>query len=129
LKRTPMVDVANMICSIHYTAYEGFLGSYQIQKEESEALLPFAEHWAHYMSGFFMKAYLEKVRNTALIPQDNEDLSVLLQTFLLERALHYFNAEIKSRSACVIAPLRMIQSVLKQVRLQPDSQISNTAIH
>jgi maltose alpha-D-glucosyltransferase/alpha-amylase len=85
-----------------------------VQKEEVYSLLPFADQWAHYMSGFFVKAYLDKVQHTAFIPEQKEDFEVLLQTFLLERALQYFNMDIKNNPEQVIVPLRIIQSILKQ---------------
>ena len=125
LKRSPLVDIASIIGSIHSTAYEGFLESYQIQKEEKDLLLPFAAQWAHYMSGFFMRAYLEKIGHTEFIPQENEDLKVLLHTFLLERALQSINFEIKHQPQLLIAPLRLIQSVLNQAPLQKQDSIQD----
>ena len=129
LKRSPMADVANMICSIHYTAYEGFLGSYQIQKEESVFLLPFAEHWAHYMSGFFVKRTWIKSRHTAFIPEENEDFRSAGSNFFTGTCaalFQYRNQE--SRSACVIVPLRIIQSVLKQESLSRKTKTANAAL-
>lgn len=114
LKRSPVRDVASMVCSIYYTAYEGFFNSYQVQKEERHSLLPFAEQFAHYMSGFFIKAYMDTVGNTLFLPNAKEDVAVVIQTYVLERALHYFNSDIKNRPEYVIVPLRIIQSILKQ---------------
>src|SRR4029079_4704548 len=65
IKRSPLRDIAEMIISFHYTAYQGFFLNNHIQKDEMRQLLPFAEQWAHYMSGFFLKSYFEKVENTS----------------------------------------------------------------
>jgi maltose alpha-D-glucosyltransferase/alpha-amylase len=117
LKRSPVRDLATMICSIHYAAYEGFYASYQVQKTELALLLPFAEQWAHYMSGFFIKAYTETVQDSAFLPKHKEDLTMLLQTFVLERALRYLNAAVNNDMAYAVVPLRIIQAVLKEANL------------
>ena len=112
LKRSPLRDVAAMIRSFYYVAYEGFLTSAQMQPQEQNNLLPFAGFWAHYMSGFFLKAYLEEIKDTAFIPDNKEDFEVLIQTFLLENALHWFNYEITLRPERVVIPLRIIQTII-----------------
>jgi maltose alpha-D-glucosyltransferase/alpha-amylase len=114
LKRSPIRDVASMITSIWDTTYHGFVSSNQVQIEEVYALFPFAEQWAHYMSGFFVKAYLDSVRDTAFIPSEKEDLAILVQTFVLERALYSLNLKIRTCTDDVIVPLRIIQFVISQ---------------
>ena len=112
LKRSPLRDVATMILSLHYVAHEGFLGTSQVQQQELPALMPFAEMWAHYMSGFFVKAYLETVHESRFIPALKEDLDVMLQTYMLERALKDLISELDNRPESVVVPLRIIQSIL-----------------
>lgn len=113
LKRSPLRDVAEMIISFHYVAYEGFFNNNHIQKEEVSNFLPFAEQWAHYMSSFFIKAYFEKVKGSQLIPADPNDLKTVLQTFLLEKALVHFNADINHHSNKPAAPLYIVRSILE----------------
>lgn len=112
LKRSPLRDVAEMIISFHYVAYEGFFASHQINKEEFRSLLPFAEMWAHYISGFFMKSYLQKVDGSALIPQEKKDLEVVLNTFLLEKSLTHFIDNLDTKPDFVVVALHIIKSVL-----------------
>jgi maltose alpha-D-glucosyltransferase/alpha-amylase len=112
LKRSPLRDIAEMIISFHYVAYEGFFASHQIQKDGLRSLLPFAELWAHYISGFFLKAYLEKVQGTALIPKEKNDLETVLNTFLIEKSLTHFIDNISVKPDFVIVPLHIIRSVL-----------------
>ena len=112
IKRSPVRDVAEMITSIHYTAYEGFYSNNSIPKEEIANLLPFAEMWAHYMSGFFTKEYFETVRNSALIPGNEKDLEVVLNTFLLEKNLVHLGHELNYRPHWAIVPLRIIKLIL-----------------
>jgi maltose alpha-D-glucosyltransferase/alpha-amylase len=87
LKRSPLRDVAGMIRSFHYAAYGSLFLNEQIRKEDREKLLPYAEQWYHYMSGFFMQAYLDTVKGSEFIPKEKEDLDIMLQTFILEKAI------------------------------------------
>jgi len=126
LKRSPIRDVAQMICSLYYTAYEGFFSSYQVNKAETYSLLPFAQQWAHYTSGFFVNAYLDKVAHTPFVPNEKEDLKVLLQTFLLERALQYLNSAIRNNPERMIAPLRIIQTIMKEATVYSSDLAANS---
>ena len=73
--------------------------------------MPYAEQWYHYMSGFFMKAYLETVKGSAFIPKSNEDMNTLMTTFLLEKAIYELNYELNNRPDWVIIPLRGIKAL------------------
>jgi len=113
IKRSPLRDVAEMIVSFHYTAYEGFFSNTHLTESTRKQLLPFAELWAHYMSGFFMQAYLGEVRGSSIVPADSEDLKTVMHTFLLEKALNHFNAELRHRPQRAIIPLRIMKAILE----------------
>ena len=113
LKRSPLRDVAAMIRSFYYVAYEEFLSSPQIHKEEQNALFSFADFWAHHMSMFFMEAYLAEIKYSGFIPDDEDDFEILMETYLLENALHWFNYELIHRPKRAIIPLRIIQMIIK----------------
>jgi maltose alpha-D-glucosyltransferase / alpha-amylase len=112
LKRSPLRDIAEMIISFHYVAYEGFFASHQINKDELRMLLPFAELWAHYIGGFFLKSYLERVQGTALVPKESYDLEIVLNTFLIEKSLTHFIDNIDSKPDFVIVPIHIVRAVL-----------------
>jgi len=113
LKRSPMRDVAGMVRSFHYAAYGSLVLDGHIRKEDKQKLVPFVEQWYHYMSGFFMKAYLETVKGSAFVPDNNEDLNTLLTTFLLEKAIYELNYELNNRPGWVTIPLRGIKELMK----------------
>jgi maltose alpha-D-glucosyltransferase / alpha-amylase len=120
LKRCALRDVAGMIRSFHYAAYGSLFLDNQIRQEDYAKLIPFVEQWYHYMSGFFMNAYLEAVEGTDLIPDNKEDLETLMTTFLLEKAIYELNYELNNRPDWVIIPLRGIKSILKRTEEQID---------
>ena len=112
IKRSPLRDVAEMVISFYYTAYEGFFFNTHIPKSELNSLLPFADMWAHYISGFFVKAYLDEVQGTQLIPREEKDLETVFHIFLLEKSLAHFSNALNSGSEWAIVPLRLIKSIL-----------------
>ncbi|RPD47341.1 maltose alpha-D-glucosyltransferase [Paracnuella aquatica] len=114
LKRSPLRDVATMIRSFYYVAYEGFLTSSHIPVEEQSSLLAFADFWTHYMSNFLLKAYITETTGSGFFPEEKAEFDILIQTFLLENALQWFNFEMAHRPERVIIPLRIIQSIMKK---------------
>lgn len=112
LKRSPLRDVAGMIHSFNYAAYAGLLLSNQIRKEDISKLTPLAELWIQNVSGLFMSAYLEAVQGSAFIPDNEHDLGILLQTYLLEKAIFDLNHELNDRPDWAMVPLRIIKSIL-----------------
>lgn len=118
LKRSPLRDVAGMIRSFHYAAYGALFLNDQIRDEDLPVLLPFAEQWYHYMSGFFMQAYLATVKGSDFIPGDREDLNILLQTYILEKAIYELNYELNNRPDWLIIPIRGITSILEKAKAE-----------
>jgi maltose alpha-D-glucosyltransferase/alpha-amylase len=112
IKRSPVRDISEMMMSFHYTAYHVFTSNGHIPKAEFPSMLPYADIWAHYMSGFFLKAYINKVGGSQLLPKEHADFDVVLRTFLIERALVHFNYEISTGNGQLMAPLRMLNSVM-----------------
>ena len=112
LKRSPFWDIAFMIRSYYYAGYEGFLATAHVKNDEIKHLLPYADLWIHYMSGFFLRAYLETVNGSDFIPISDDDLRLLFQNFLLEKAIYALKYELMNRPDKVIIPLAMIRDIL-----------------
>jgi maltose alpha-D-glucosyltransferase / alpha-amylase len=112
LKRSAFRDVATMIRSYYYVAHKTFLNSNQVPKDDIEVLLPYATLWSHYMSGFFLKAYLEKSHDHGFVPENTSDLEILIRTYLLEGAISDLNFEVKHRPEYILIPLRMIDAIV-----------------
>jgi maltose alpha-D-glucosyltransferase/alpha-amylase len=112
LKRSPLRDVAGMIRSIHYVAHEGLLLKHGSNQEELRKLEPFAALWTHYVSGLFMKSYLDTVQDSAFIPKEKGDLKIMLDTYLLEKAVYSLNYELKKRPQWAIVPIRIIKGLI-----------------
>jgi maltose alpha-D-glucosyltransferase/alpha-amylase len=112
IKRSPLVDVASMMRSFYYAGYEGFLSTSHLQQDEINHFLPYADIWVHHMNGFFLKAYIDTVKQTNLIPKAKDELQIMLQYYLLEKALTALEYELVNRPERVIVPLAMIRDIL-----------------
>lgn len=125
LKRSPLRDVAGMIRSFHYAAYGGLFQNTRLRKEDITKLTPFAEQWYHYVSGLFVRSYLETVKGSSFIPQNKEDLEVMLQTYLLEKAVYELNYELNNRPDWLIIPLRGIKTIVDEAMATEKSETKN----
>jgi maltose alpha-D-glucosyltransferase/alpha-amylase len=114
LKRSPLRDVAGMVRSFHYAAFYGLIQNPAVRPEDIPYLETWAEQWFHYVSGFFMQAYLEKTKGSAFIPDSKEDFDILIQTFLLEKAIYELGYELNNRPDWVRIPLRGIKYIMQR---------------
>src|SRR5690606_21328799 len=97
LKRSPLRDVAGIIRSFYYAAYEGSWLNNESHKEDVSSLFAAADQWAYYTASLFVKAYLDKVNHSELVPENKEDMSILLDTYLMEKALQSLQGEVQFR--------------------------------
>jgi maltose alpha-D-glucosyltransferase/alpha-amylase len=111
-----------MVRSLHYAAFGSLLLDNQIRDEDIGKLLPYVELWYHYMSGYFMHAYLETTMGEHFVPQDKEDLKILMQTFLLQKAIYELNYELNNRPTWVLVPIRGIKAIMKDARASAAQQ-------
>ncbi|HEY3402951.1 MAG TPA: maltose alpha-D-glucosyltransferase [Ohtaekwangia sp.] len=114
LKRSPLRDIAGMVRSFHYAAYASLFLDNQIRKEDYGKLIPFVEQWYHYISRFFIQSYMETVNGSSFIPDNRDDMEILMNTFLLEKAVYEVNYELNNRPDWVVIPLRGIQAVVEK---------------
>jgi len=114
LKFSSLRDVAGMIRSFHYAAYGSLFLEGETRNEDIRKLIPYSELWSHYQAGIFMQAYLEKVKGTGLIPDEEADIRILLDVFLLSKAFYELNYELNNRPDWVMIPLKGILSILQK---------------
>jgi maltose alpha-D-glucosyltransferase/alpha-amylase len=113
LKRSPLRDVAGMVRSFHYAAYIGLLKEVSIRSEDIPVLEPWTDLWYRYVSGVFLKSYLDTVGNATFIPEEKKELEIMLKAFLLEKAVYELGYELDNRPEWVIIPLRGLKDLLE----------------
>ncbi len=120
LKRSALRDVAGMIRSFHYAAFYQLIQNTTFRIEDVAYLETWAEQWYHYVSSFFMQAYMDKARGQNFLPDTQEDMDLLLQIFILEKAIYELNYELNNRPDWVIIPIRGIRYIMSEYLSKAD---------
>ncbi|MFN7115729.1 MAG: maltose alpha-D-glucosyltransferase [Saprospiraceae bacterium] len=113
LKKTPFKDVAGMIRSLHYAAYGQLLLNQNYRKEDMPVLEQWARQWFHYVSNYFLTAYLDRAQGQSFIPPDEESMQLLLRSYLLEKAIYEVGYEMNSRPDWLRIPLKGVLYVME----------------
>ena len=76
-------------------------------------LEPWADLWSSYASGVFLHAYSDTVGDAPFVPKEREEFEVLLQAFLVEKAVYELGYELNNRPDWLIIPVRGIKHILE----------------
>ena len=114
LKRSPLRDVAGMLRSFQYAVFSTALkDEYSYQRKEGD-MQKWAEIWYHHVSRIYLKGYLDAVEGTGFVPSPQEDLEILLETYLLEKAVYELNYELNHRPDWVQIPILGIKAIVNR---------------
>jgi maltose alpha-D-glucosyltransferase/alpha-amylase len=117
IKRSPLRDVAGMLRSFHYASYAALYGQVPgVRPEDFLALEPWARFWYTWVSVTYVKAYLATAHQASFLPEERTDRQVLLDVFLLEKAVYELGYELNSRPEWVEVPLQGILQLLETSR-------------
>jgi trehalose synthase-fused probable maltokinase len=118
-RRSPLQDVAGMLRSFHYAAYAPLLqpaaadGKVEGKPDQRLQLLAnWASYWQKWVSATFLRAYFEISRGAQFIPESREELVLLLDAFLLDKAVYELGYELNNRPSWVRIPLDGISQLL-----------------
>jgi maltose alpha-D-glucosyltransferase/alpha-amylase len=109
LKRSPLVDVAGMLRSFSYaadTALFNELARGSVPQERTSELDVLAHLWQSWVGAAFLKEYLLVMGESPILPAPNDERGLLLDVFLLEKALYEVNYELNNRPDWLRIPLR-----------------------
>jgi maltose alpha-D-glucosyltransferase/alpha-amylase len=116
IKRSPLRDVSGMLRSFHYAAYTslfGHLGSAMVRPEDLAALEPWARLWNVWICSTFLESYVEHATPGGFMPAAREELNILLNIYLLEKALYELGYELNNRPDWVRIPVIGILQLLE----------------
>jgi maltose alpha-D-glucosyltransferase/alpha-amylase len=105
LKRWPLRDVAGMLRSFDYAAHSA-------HKPRRSSHPASAKDWLEAVSRTYLAAYYATAGSASFLPPDDHSRSVLLGTFLLEKALYEVRYELNNRPDWVRIPLRGILGLM-----------------
>ncbi len=115
LKRSPLTDVAGMLRSFHYAAYSTFFEAQRsglIRPEDTSSLDRWARFWTLWVSAYYLRGYLATPGIAEILPQDENDLRVLLDAYVLEKAVYELGYEMNSRPDWISIPLNGILQII-----------------
>jgi len=115
IKRSPLQDVAGMLRSLERAADVALrrqLAMGAARPEDLPWLARRAEAWGQHVGALFLGAYLKATQGSPLLPASLADAGVLLDFFLLERALQELAADLDHHPEQVVISL---QGVLRRL--------------
>jgi maltose alpha-D-glucosyltransferase/alpha-amylase len=115
IKRSPLRDVASMLRSFDYAAQTVLLTHVAsiVQKEELAVFGEWSSFWSQSVCTQFLTTYLTTVSRSDFATRDPREVQLLLEAFLLEKALTELSAELAHRPAWARVPL---DGILRQLR-------------
>jgi maltose alpha-D-glucosyltransferase/alpha-amylase len=112
LKRSPLRDVASMVRSFHYAALCA-LTQGAIRPEDQAVLEPWVRFWHQWVATTFLKAYLETAATGEFLPASRQELDVLLDFYLVKRAVNELHYELTYHPERVRVPLQGLLHLLE----------------
>ncbi|MBJ6748768.1 maltose alpha-D-glucosyltransferase [Geomonas anaerohicana] len=112
IKQSPLRDVAGMMRSFHYAAHAVIMQRTQVRDEDIAYLLPWVQAWYRYSATVFLQAYKEGVAGARFMPTALDEIEIMLQTFMLDKAIYELGYELNNRPEWVSIPLSGILDLL-----------------
>jgi maltose alpha-D-glucosyltransferase/alpha-amylase len=110
-----MCDVAGLVRSFHYAAYGALFARENdgaIRPQDVRALEPWARYWYVWVCASFLGAYFAEATEMRILPTDREELEVMLDAHILEKAIYEIGYELNNRPDWVRVPLQTILDLL-----------------
>ena len=115
LKRSPLTDVASMLRSFHYAPYAWLMQQRNeglLRAEDNERLRPWARAWQLTASAGFLRGYLSELENKRILPEQQEEIDLLLEVLVLEKAVYELGYEANNRPDWLGVPLDGLRYLL-----------------
>jgi maltose alpha-D-glucosyltransferase/alpha-amylase len=115
-KTLALRDVAGMIRSFQYAAYAALFGQVSgsaANTDNPEAVEHWSASWYAFISDVYLKSYFETAGSATFIPQSPDECRLVLDAFLLHKALYEVAYELNNRPDWVRIPLRGILGLIQ----------------
>jgi maltose alpha-D-glucosyltransferase/alpha-amylase len=116
IKRSPLQDVAGMLRSLNYAAYSAMYGrSGPLGPDhDPSALQHWVRFWYLWAGGTFLGSYLRVADGASFLPKSQEDTRLLLDTFLVGKALYELGYEANNRPEWIKIPIQGLLHLLEE---------------
>ncbi|MBC8413829.1 putative maltokinase [bacterium] len=112
LKRSPLVDIAGMLRSFHYAVHAEYFSHIALRPEDAGELALWLDPWYKCICKVFLNAYVSKASSGNFLPKDMSDFKILLEVFMLEKAVYELGYELNNRPEWLVIPFQGIKSIL-----------------
>jgi maltose alpha-D-glucosyltransferase/alpha-amylase len=114
-KRAALHDVAGMLRSFQYAALTATIQELQsgaLGEVNLGTMKPWTDFWQNWASWAFLRGYLKAVGDAPFVPSDPDELKIILDAFMMEKAVYELGYELNNRPEWLLIPLRGIASLL-----------------
>ena len=119
LKHSPLRDVAGMIRSFHYAAYVSLGKAVRqgaLQPEQQVTMDAWARFWSWWVSAIYYNSYRQTAGTALFLPPNPADLEIMLDAYLLRKAIYELGCELNTRPDWVNIPIRGILELMSPNR-------------
>jgi maltose alpha-D-glucosyltransferase/alpha-amylase len=113
-KRSALRDVGGMLRSFGYAALSEMTNQIQggaLGKADFATMEPWARFWQTWCSWAFLRGYLETAGGSAIVPKSRDELQILLDAFVLEKAIYELGYELDNRPNWAFIPIQGIAQI------------------
>jgi maltose alpha-D-glucosyltransferase/alpha-amylase len=117
IKRSPLRDVAGMIRSFHYATYSGLyqhLERGSATQENLRAFEAWGQLWYRVVTATYVRAYLHVLGSSEILPKAPEEIQILLETYLLNKAVYELGYELNNRPDWLMIPMCGILELMER---------------
>ncbi|MGL5080887.1 MAG: maltose alpha-D-glucosyltransferase [Microcoleaceae cyanobacterium] len=126
MKRSPLRDVASMLLSFDHaarTALQNEVENGMIRPENLPLMQQWAKFWQTWVGATFLKSYLDVAQSYSFIPNDQEELQVLLDCYLLENAVQDLGNSLNQGDEPLMIPLQLLLDLSARPATVPTSDM------
>ncbi len=117
IKRCPLRDVTSMLYSFGYASgaiVRQYLSAEGHEVHDQQRFRAWARFWYSHVSAAFVRAYWKTAGDAPYIPRERKDQQILLNNYLLERALLDVRPDISDKPELAGMPFRIILHLLNE---------------
>jgi maltose alpha-D-glucosyltransferase/alpha-amylase len=114
IKRSPLRDVAGMLRSFGYAAHAARRQYAAVDPAGStgDLLATASQLWLTWVSRAFLEAYRQGTESVDIVPRDPAEFQLLIDAYIVEKAVYELSYELDNRPDWVEIPLRGLQYLL-----------------
>ncbi len=120
IKRGALRDVASMIVSLHFAADAVFydqIHGVKFRPEISALLESLSAYWFQWTAATFLNGYLSIAGRSPLFSQNEGQIRLLFDVFLIEQALEEIRGQLRGEPARARTPIKLLQRILDRAVL------------